>query len=214
MNVCALSTVHRLARFEVENNFVLGAVILENAADVLPARDHVQEPEEDRHADAAVDDVEGDPAVQGREALPSSGQVQRNELVQENKESKREDRLSRHHPGEISCGFSFWPRRASSSSDALAENFNAFTPSHIAWPSVPTPRRTGYLKIGYFSETRGSGDSSVTISPFGFADRHAVAVRRAHHHAFDDGLAADEGLLAAFQHGKQLRVRRQTDEAL
>ena len=40
-------------------------------------------------------------------------------------------------------------------------------PSFMAWYSVPTPRKTGYLKILYFSDMRASGISSVTISPFG-----------------------------------------------
>ena len=38
--------------------------------------------------------------------------------------------------------------------EALAENRNAFIPKDIACPSVPSPRSTGYLKIGYFSDMR------------------------------------------------------------
>ena len=79
-------------------------------------------------------------------------------------------------------------------------------PSHMAWPSVPRPRRIGSLKIGYFSDMRGSGLSSVTISPFGFAHRDAIAVRRAHHDAFHHGLAADQRFLAAFEDGQHLNV--------
>ena len=58
----------------------------------------------------------------------------------------------------------FFARVASSAT--LAENCSAFTPSVIACPSVPSPRRMGSLKIGYFSDIRGSGLCSVTISPF------------------------------------------------
>jgi len=54
----------------------------------------------------------------------------------------------------------------SSSMAMLVEKRSAFTPSDIAWPRVPTPRRIGSLKMGYFSLTRGSGACSVAISPF------------------------------------------------
>ena len=47
-----------------------------------------------------------------------------------------------------------------------AENRSAFMPSHIAWPSDAKPAHHGHLKIGYLSESRASGFSSVTISPF------------------------------------------------
>ena len=56
---------------------------------------------------------------------------------------------------------SFWI----SSSETSAENLSAFMPSDMAWNSVPMPRKIGYLKIGYLSDMRGSGISSVTISP-------------------------------------------------
>ena len=40
------------------------------------------------------------------------------------------------------------------------------------------------------------------------AHRNAIAVRRAHHDAFHDGLASDERLFAALEDGHQLRVRQ------
>ena len=40
-------------------------------------------------------------------------------------------------------------------------------PSHMACPSMPSPRSPGYLKIVYFSDMRGTGISLVTISPEG-----------------------------------------------
>ena len=49
---------HRLAGFEIEDHFVFRAVILEDAADVLHARERVQERQEDGHADHAVGQVE------------------------------------------------------------------------------------------------------------------------------------------------------------
>ena len=96
----------------------------------------------------------------------------------------------------------------------MAEKRSAFMPSHIAWPSVPRPRKTGQLEdLGYFSEMRGSGFSSVTISPVGLAYGDAIAVRRAHHDAFHHGLAADQGrFLAAFEDGQQLDMREKTQE--
>ena len=44
----------------------------------------------------------------------------------------------------------------------------------------------------------------------GLAHRHAIAVGRAHHDAFHDGLAADEGFLAAFQDRHQLGMGKKT----
>ena len=59
---------------------------------------------------------------------------------------------------------------------------------------------------------RASGISSVTISPFGFAHRHAVAVGRPHHDAFHHGLSADEGFLAAFQDRHHLDMGKKTEK--
>ena len=52
----------RLARFEIEDHFVLRAVIFPDAPHVLPARNQVQEPQEDGDADDAIGGVEGQPA--------------------------------------------------------------------------------------------------------------------------------------------------------
>ena len=49
--------------------------------------------------------------------------------------------------------------------ETSAENLSAFMPSDMAWASVPTPRKIGYLKILYFSDILGSGICSVTMSP-------------------------------------------------
>ena len=52
----------RLPRFVIEHHLVLGAMILENAADVLESREQDKEGEEDRDADDAVDHVGGEAA--------------------------------------------------------------------------------------------------------------------------------------------------------
>ena len=96
----------------------------------------------------------------------------------------------------------------------MAENRSALTPSHMACPSVPTPRKTGYWKIGYFSDTRGRGASSRDHFAVGFPHGDTIAVRRPHHDAFDDGLTAHERLFAAFQNWQQLRVRGQANKFL
>ena len=83
----------------------------------------------------------------------------------------------------------------------------------MAWQSVPTPRKTGSLKILCFSERRGQrllvGDDFAV----GLAHRHAVAVGRAHHDALHHGLPADEGLLAAFQDGHHLSVQEKLEKS-
>ena len=45
----------------------------------------------------------------------------------------------------------------------------------------------------------------------GFADGDAIAVRGAHHDAFEDGLAADQRFFDAGERGQQLKVREQTE---
>jgi hypothetical protein len=72
---------------------------------------------------------------------------------------------------------------------------------------VPTPRKTGYLKIlcclGDARQGHFLGDDFAVR----LAHRHAVAVRGAHHDALHHGLPADEGFLAAFEDGHQLNLR-------
>ena len=48
-----------LSGFEIEDHFMFGAVILEDAANVLHARQDEQEENEDQHADDAVRQIEG-----------------------------------------------------------------------------------------------------------------------------------------------------------
>ena len=50
---------------------------------------------------------------------------------------------------------------------SAVEKFSALKPSCMACPKVPKPRKTGYLKIGYFSDMRPTGCSSTTIWPSG-----------------------------------------------
>src|SRR5690349_24688467 len=56
-------------------------------------------------------------------------------------------------------------------STASAEKRRALMPSDMAWPSTPSPRSTGYLKIRYFSDMRATGISLVTTSPVGLRTR-------------------------------------------
>src|SRR5581483_11157122 len=74
----------RLARFEIEYYFVLRAVILEDAPDILHARDGVEKNQEDEHADGAIGKVEGDPALQRRiDGFQLGDEIERDELVEE-----------------------------------------------------------------------------------------------------------------------------------
>ena len=59
---------------------------------------------------------------------------------------------------------------------------------------------------------RGSGHSSVTISPFAFRTATQYAVRRAHHDTFDDCLAADKGLLTTGECRQHLQMRVETEK--
>ena len=164
----------------------------------------------------AVDRVERDPAVQrGQHLREQRRQIQRHELVQEDEEREREQRGSASSPRRRSPAASSRLLRLSpSSSEALAENCSALTPSYIACPSVPTPRKIGILENRVLLRDRGKRRFFGDDLAVGLADRDAVAVRRPHHHAFHDGLAADKGgLLTAFQDRHQLRVGGQAEKA-
>ena len=74
--------VDRLAGFEIEDHFVLGAVKFEDAADVFRARKQQQEADEDGQADHAIDRVEGDLAFERRRPVAQIfGEFERNEFV-------------------------------------------------------------------------------------------------------------------------------------
>ena len=83
----------------------------------------------------------------------------------------------------------------------------------MAWHSVPTPRKSGNLKILCFSESRPSGFSVGDDFAVGLAHRHAVAVGRPHHDALHHRLPADEGFLAAFQDGHHLSVQEKPEKS-
>ena len=61
----------RLAGFEIEDHFVLRAVIFENAADVLRAREQEQESQEDGQADQAIDQLKAIWPLSAGYQLPS-----------------------------------------------------------------------------------------------------------------------------------------------
>src|SRR6266568_5021717 len=90
---------HGLARFEIEDDAMLGAVEFKDAADVFHEREAVHEAEENQHADHAVGEIERDAAAErGIDAFEPGGHVQGNELVHENEHRQREDEIGGEHP--------------------------------------------------------------------------------------------------------------------
>ncbi len=80
-----------------------------------------------------------------------------------------------------------------------------------AWPRVITPRTTGHPIHLCFSERRSSGSEWVdNLARWACGTAIAPSVRRAHHHAFQHGLAADQSLLSAFQRRQQLERDKET----
>ena len=81
---------------------------------------------------------------------------------------------------------------SSSSTDWLAAIIRARTPIASDWPSTMTPRRTGLRRMGCRSAT----DSMCVGLDVDVARRATHGDRpvagAAHHHPFDDGLAAVE----------------------
>ena len=139
------------------------------------------------------------PAEDGIHALEFGSRHQRHKLVHEDEEADGKDNVHRRDPTanfELLLCRARW--RCNSSRATLPENFRARKPSVIAWPSVITPRSTGQAIQGCFSERRSSGSLWVTISPDGLRQAMRPGMRRAHHNAFEHGLAADQRFLAAF----------------
>ena len=90
---------HRLARFKIENDFVLRAMILEHPADVLHARNDEEEAEEQCQADHAVHHVYRESAVQRWDRLAElRRQKQRHKLVHEQEKQQRKRERRGHHP--------------------------------------------------------------------------------------------------------------------
>ena len=169
---------HRLAGFEIEDHFVFGAVILEHAADVLHPRDAGTGSQKIAMRIRPSIRLNGiRPLSAGNALAQLGGQIQRHEFVHEDEEHERKNQVQAPSSSrEISFGFLPAAASSASSSAALAENRSAFMPSDMAWPSVPSPRRTGSLKIGYFSEIgqRALFGHDLAIR---LANRDAVAVR-------------------------------------
>ena len=65
-NYWALLYVDRLARFEIEDDFMFRAVIFEHAANIFRSREQEQKTNEDREADQAIHKVEEDLAFDDR----------------------------------------------------------------------------------------------------------------------------------------------------
>ena len=96
---CAFWMVSGSRDLEGENRFMLGAVVLENAANVGQARDAPDEEQEKRNADHAVHDVEGDLVAESRiGVLQLGGRQQRQKLVHEDEESDRQHHVEGERP--------------------------------------------------------------------------------------------------------------------
>ena len=138
------------------------------------------------------------------------GQFERHELVEEEEEQERDDQICGHHPGGYARGLAV--RTFLQSRAALAENLQG---AHAQRHRLAERAQTAHHRVfehrvflGHARERQLFGDDAAG----GFANRDAVAVRRAHHDAFHDGLAADKRFLAAFENGQKLGVHRKAQK--
>jgi hypothetical protein len=145
---------------------VLRAVIFEDAADVFARESRSRKPTKMARRIRPSTALKAIWPFEARAQLEIFGQFQRDEFVEHDEEDDGEDDLRVIIHDTADSAWLFVP----SSSAALAENFSAFMPSDIAWPSVPRPRSTGYFSLkatACLSDMRATGMSSVTISPEG-----------------------------------------------
>ena len=213
VNLCAFSTVTGLPDSIVENHFVLRSVILKDAAHILGAREQEQIAQKNADADQAVGHVDREAAGErGNAVADSRGQIQRNELIQEDEERQEKTKPRVIILELISPDFSPSLARLRLKR-GIERKLGASRPSAMVWPILPRPRSTGYLKIGYLSAILRNRVLLGDDLAVGLAHGDAVAVRRQHHHAFHHRLAADERFFTAFQHGQHLQMRGQAQES-
>jgi len=153
------------------------------------------------HADDAVRQVEQDAALERRNRTCPARWPDRAERTC-TETGRTRVKIARFRPI-IQPGISLAGRSGSASPrEALAENCKALMPA--PWP-VP-----GCLRLaGWDSERRGISRRAWPAAARrdhlagGLADRDAITVRRPHHDALDDGLAADESLVGAGERGQR-----------
>jgi hypothetical protein len=185
---------HGLARLEIEDHLMFGAVILPHAAHVFPERDRIDEGQENGDPDDAIGGVECQPAVEERVVLPQfRHQGQRQELVHEDEERQREEHARRH--GELGRLLHWLSLRLS----GLDLGFER----HVRGEAQRLdPQLHRLVQRAHAAEDRiavdgvqlrHSGQRHLFGHDFagGFADRDAVAMGRAHHDALHHSLAAD-----------------------
>src|SRR5687768_4901327 len=197
--------IDRLARFEVENYFMLGAMILEDPTDIFPPGNQIEEAEKDSDADYAVNYVDRDFSLQCRNVVAGhTCQIKRYELIEKNKEGKGEQQVQTHDPGRNLLGLLLALAVVESGIGRKPEGFHA-QPHRLSESAHAAQNREleNRVLLGNARE-RALFDGHFAIR---LADRNAVAMRRPHHDALHDGLAADECLLAAFEHRQHLDVR-------
>ncbi len=205
--------VHRVARFEGEHGFVLGAVVAVESANVAPERDRPDKEEEDRDPDNAIHQVEDHLVAEHRMDAPQSGgRHERHELVHKDEEADRDEHVQRQHPAAnlhfllaLLFGEAFERDVGGVAQGAEAERHRLSQRDHAAnhrpaHPLVALRRARHRLRVHRHLPRR-------------LAHRDSPGMRRAHHHALQHGLAAHERcLLAVFQGGEQLRGGKQAYE--
>src|ERR1700676_3240900 len=98
--------VERVSILKSKDGFVLGAVILVDAANVLPKRNSPDEEQKQYQADAAVDQVENNPATEGGIDLLKFGSRQKRDVfVHEDEEGQRDHDVDGGQPVAESGGF-------------------------------------------------------------------------------------------------------------
>ena len=122
-------------------------------------------------------------------------------LYRKMKKANEKIRFGRHHPGgDLRLGFCLRLGRVLVQRGIGGELQRLHAQPHRLARAFRRRGKSGSLKIGYFSDTRGKRRLFRHDLAVRLAHRDAIAVGRAHHDAFHDGLAADKGFFAAFQH--------------
>ena len=106
--------------------------------------------------------------------------------------------------GEFSDGFGFPGLSGFVQRGGVGGKFQRLNAELMAWYRVPMPRRMGNLKMRILLRHARQGHLFGDDLATRLAYRDAIAVGRAHHDAFHDGLPADQRLFAALKDGHHL----------
>ena len=186
-----------------ENSLVLGAMVLVDTANIAPARGEPDKAQEDGESDEALDKSEKN-GIGGLWGPVAHGTRRRigKKLVHEDKESEGKRDIE---GGDPTIHLKLFPAGGllvfQSDISRVAQGFEAEQHGGAKGDNSANERPGLPWVLVAGSDERLGMDCELSV---GLANGDAPGVRGAHHDTFQHSLAADEGLLRAFQRKRKL----------